>query len=559
MEHKEEKKICQNCKNDFTIEHDDFSFYEKIKTPPPTFCLDCRNQRKYAWRNERNLYRRNCDLCGKSTVTMYHPDSIHKVYCQKCWWSDGWDEKSFGIDFDFTRSFFEQFKELQLKVPRLALLNKNSINSDYTNHSGDNKNLFLSYECFDCENSLHLSQCWNKIKDSIDSNMCTDGGVMLYECVSSNSCYNCQYCLLIKNSIDCYYCFDCINCQNCFLSYNLRNKKYVFENQQLTKEEYSDKINKLKLDSFKTREILKSSWLKIIKEKAIHKYAQIISSVNVTGDVIANSKNCKNVYDAFDSEEVSNSIVVIGKEIMDAHNTGIGISELIYESHAITNSSNIKFSHLSYDNSFIEYCDSVHNSQNLFGCISLKKANYCILNKQYSKEEYIELKEKIIQHMKKTGEYGEFFPSSLSPFGYNETQGQVYMPITKEEALNNNFNWQDDIKIRKGEETIKTEDLLDSILDTKDDITKEVIRCISCDRNFNIVDQELGIYRRLNIPIPRRCPNCRYLERIALRPLRKLWHRSCMNKGCTNEFETSYAPDQSEIIYCEKCYQQEVY
>ena len=54
----------------------------------------------------------------------------------------------------------------------------------------------------------------------------------------------------------------------------------------------------------------------------------------------------------------------------------------------------------------------------------------------------------------------------------------------------------------------------------------------------------------------------------------KLWHRTCMCKGtndkgntvdhghdgkCLNEFETPYAPDRSEIIYCEKCYQKEVY
>ena len=29
-----------------------------------------------------------------------------------------------------------------------------------------------------------------------------------------------------------------------------------------------------------------------------------------------------------------------------------------------------------------------------------------------------------------TGEWGEFFPSSLSPFGYNETVAQEYFPLT---------------------------------------------------------------------------------------------------------------------------------
>ena len=38
MEYKSETKTCQNCKNDFIIEPDDFSFYEKMKVPAPTFC-----------------------------------------------------------------------------------------------------------------------------------------------------------------------------------------------------------------------------------------------------------------------------------------------------------------------------------------------------------------------------------------------------------------------------------------------------------------------------------------------------------------------------------------
>ena len=56
-----EKKICQNCRGEFTLEPDDFSFYEKIKVPPPTFCFDCRLQRKLAFVNERTLFKRKCD------------------------------------------------------------------------------------------------------------------------------------------------------------------------------------------------------------------------------------------------------------------------------------------------------------------------------------------------------------------------------------------------------------------------------------------------------------------------------------------------------------------
>ena len=66
-----EKRTCQNCKKDFTIKSEDFSFYEKIKVPAPTWCPECRMIRRMNFRNERSLYKQNCALCKKSTISMY--------------------------------------------------------------------------------------------------------------------------------------------------------------------------------------------------------------------------------------------------------------------------------------------------------------------------------------------------------------------------------------------------------------------------------------------------------------------------------------------------------
>ncbi|MBU0626695.1 hypothetical protein KKH82_04680 [Patescibacteria group bacterium] len=81
------------------------------------------------------------------------------------------------------------------------------------------------------------------------------------------------------------------------------------------------------------------------------------------------------------------------------------------------------------------YCSCCRNIKDCFGCISLNNAQYCILNKQYTKVEYETLVPKIIEHMTKTEERGEFFPSSISPFGYNETVASEYYHLTKEEAI----------------------------------------------------------------------------------------------------------------------------
>jgi len=482
------------------------------------------------------------------------------------------------MEVDPARPFFDQFKELQSKVPRVALLGKNSVNSEYTNHCADNKNVYLSFDTFYSENSFYLSNCWAPTKDSCDVNLSYSGGEFLYECFHVERSFKCEFCILVEDSINCKYCFDCTNCQDCFLSWNLRNKKYCFLNEQLTKEEYEKELQELDLGSYEERRKLYEKWTDIIREEAVHRYAQIVKSENVSGDVIHNSRNVKNGYYIYDSDNVRYSVIALAKDSMDMFSVGLGATDLVYESHALTDASNVKFCHLSYENAYIEYSDSCHNSQNLFGCIGLRKGEYCILNKQYSKEEYERKKGELIERMKTNGEYGEFFPASLSPFGYNETHGDIYMPMKKEEALRRGFNWQDNVLITKGKGTLSPEEMPDNIKDVPDSISKEALTCVSCERNYNIISPEIEFYKRMNIPVPRLCPDCRYRRRISLRPPRKVWHRKCQCAGtksengvytnttkhqhgegkCPNEFETSYAPERKEIVYCEQCYQNEV-
>jgi hypothetical protein len=562
----QETKACQNCKKGFNIEQEDFNFYEKMKVPAPTLCVECRQQRRYAWRNEKTLYRRNCDLCGKSTVTIYSPNKPHKVYCHTCWWGDGWSAAEYGVDFDFSRPFFEQFRELQLKVPRMALLNKNSVNSEYTNHSGDNKNVYLSYSCFYNENVYYCLWVFYS-RDCVDSSYVYEGGEKLYECINTRKSYKCQFNFLLKDCVNCYYSFDLHGCQDCFLSSNLRNKSYVFKNVQYSREEYLEKVAEYDLGSHQVREKLYKEFLEMIKNQSIHRYIVSERNVNSTGSMLFNSKNAK---DCFDCDVLENSknlyATITVKDSKDLYHVG-GNSELVYEAQGGMGLSNSISCHLCYDNMDISYCDTCQNGKNLFGCISVKKGEYMILNKKYSKEEYLALKEKIIEHMKKTGEYGEFFPLHIAPVSYNETQAQLYMPMSREEVLAKGWPWEDQVPGTFGKETISPELLPDNISQVSESILKEALKCTACSKNYNITPYELSFLKNENIPIPRICPDCRYRRRYSMRPPRKLWQGKCKcdkaghghESVCPNEFETPYALERPEKVYCESCYNKEIY
>ena len=241
---------------------------------------------------------------------------------------------------------------------------------------------------------------------------------------------------------------------------------------------------------------------------------------------------------------------------------GIGAYNISFSSQCYSTISNL---------SYCYYC--VQNSSSLFGCVSLRNKQYCILNKQYTKEEYETLVPKIIQHMNdmpyvdKNGciyKYGEFFPAEMSPIAYNQSFANDFFPFTKEEAEHHGFIWQD-AKNKKFNVTKLGSELPDDAKNVDDNILKEVISCVhagacnhECAGVFKITNQELQFYKKLNIPLPQICQNCRHYARFAWRNPIKLWHRHCMKEGCTNEFETSYAPDRPEIVYCEACYQQEI-
>ena len=589
-----ETRICQNCKKTFVIEPSDFTFYEKIKVPPPTWCPECRMARRMMFRNERSLYKRKCDATGKDIISMYSPDKPFRVYEQKYWWSDNWDPLGWGRDFDWSKPFFEQFRKLMKEVPCNNLsVATNNINSDYVNWETDDKNCYLCFAGNFNENVAYSTRELS-CKDSFDL-LFVDKLERCYENVICQNSYNLFYSQHCDNCIDSWFLYDCRNCQNIFGCTGLRNKQYHIFNKPYSKNEYYKKLNEFNLGSYEAILKIKKEFDRF-KLSYPRKFANLNNTYEVTGDNVIHTKNSKFIFDGM--KEIENSKFVFWglyglKDSYDVLGAG-ATAELIYDSIASGMSgSRILFSVVALGCHSVFYSINCHHSSHLFGCIGLRNKQYCILNKQYTKEEYERLVPKIIEHMNempyidKKGriyKYGEFFPPELSPFAYNETIAQEYFPLTKKQALEQGYPWKEPEE-RNIQFSIPNSQLPDNIKDVKDDIVGQIIECAhqgkcneQCTEVFKIIPQELQFYRKMNLPLPRLCPNCRHYQRLKQRNPLKLWKRKCMCGGststngvykntvshfhgkesCPNEFETTYSPDRPEIVYCEECYLREV-
>ncbi len=519
----------------------------------PTLCPEERQRRRLAWRNERKLYQRKCDCCEKVIISIYDDKAEFPVYCQDCWWSDKWDAKDYGQDFDFSRDFFPQFKDLIKKVPRLSLLSKGSEKSQYTNHCDHCKNSYMTI-CTAFSEDILFSKWVIKCRDCIDCYKIEECE-LCYQVQYSKKTYNCSYCFAADNCVDCMFVRDCKNCKNCFGCINLRHKQYYWFNKKLTKEEYFNKLEKFKSGDNNFVKEAKSFFSEFIIKNPRKSNTIINCENSPKGDFLYNCKNVNLSFDVIESEDAKYCYDMGHiKDAYDAYESAFNC-QLHYETHACNRTVDLMFCNICYDSNDIILNDNSHNSSDLFGCTGIRNAQYCILNKQYTKEEYFKLREKIVEHMKKTGEWGEFFPAKLSPFAYNETVAQEYFPLTQEEAQKQGYKWKEEVinkNYEKLRENFSWANIPDDIDQVEDDICGQILFCERSGKPYKIQKAELRFYRKINLPIPRLHPDERHKDRMALRNPRTLFARKCADCGC--EIQTTFAPERPEKVLCEKCY-----
>lgn len=555
------KKTCTNCGIGFEITNDDLAFLERISPvfadkkfpiPPPGLCPDCRFRERLIWRPELHLHQRKSDKSGKMILSMFAPEAKCTVYEPAEWWKDDWDPMDYGRDFDFSRPFFDQFEELLQSVPIISISEGGNENSDYINSASWNKNCYL------IAGANHNEDCYygnfvNYCKDCVDCSF-IDHCELCYESIDCAHCYNLRYSQNCSNCSDSFFLFGCRGCQNCFGSVNLVEKQYVWLNEQLSKEQYEKKLRDAPINH-RTRIKEGEKFFEQHRLKYPHKYMIGEMNENVTGNAVLRSKNTFDSFDVSDLEDCKYcSWFHQSKNCMDCYAWGFPAEECYMCLEVGEKSNRVLFSCLTYGGLNYLYNFNCRNCSNILGCVSIHRKNYCIFNKQYTKDEYEKLAAKIITHMQKTDEWGKFFPMHICPIAYNQAICQDYFPLTKDEARKLGARWQDEKPSHTSESIIK---LPEAIAETDASICDKILTSASSGKPYKIISQEYKFYQRHNIPLPELSFYERHLARLHKRNPRKLWQRQCAK--CNKKIQTTYAPDRPEIIYCEECYLREVY
>ena len=301
--------------------------------------------------------------------------------------------------------FLKEYRKLQLKTPRLSSFLLNSTNSTYTFNVDQAKNLYLIANSVNCQDCMYG-------RDVYDCSDCTDCNhvkncTLCFGCLNCRNCYNCDFLQDSENCTDCRYGYYLRGCKNCIGCAGLTHKEFHIFNQPYSKDEYFKKIKTL------NDEDIKKGFEKT-KLQTPRINLSVINAENVTGNCIYNSKDICESYDVYDSRDCG--YLLECKKLNDCWDiTVLEGSELCYQVSSSHILNNCNFCYFCLDSSDLEFCECVMASEFCFGCISLHRKKYYILNQPYSKEEYFKITAEIKADLRAKNLYGKMLIPATFP------------------------------------------------------------------------------------------------------------------------------------------------
>jgi hypothetical protein len=547
------------CEGEFKIEKEDIEFLKLLRAPAPNFCPTCRRMRRLIHMGWSQLFKRKCDAPGhnETLISVFSKECPFPVYDYKYFTEDEFDPFAFGVDYQKDKRPMDQLAQLRNKFPMPSFLNRDpsSVNSEYSNGGRDLKNGYYVMACYHVEDAWY-SLMVNKSRNVMDSYTIIDSE-FIYDSVNSDHLYKSSFVYFSSNCTDSMFLFDCRNCQDCFGCVNLRNKRYCVYNEQLTKEQYENFVNSITSFSRKSLNESKEKFWKLVKKLPANG-PRIIASNNVAGIKIVNSRNLFDVIEVDNSENIRHADGGNHhKDSMDFLYSG-GHSSLLYMCTNIgSQSSRVKFS---VSSKFCTECEFIFNSKNLnncFMCFGLQNKSYCVLNKQYSEEEYFKIVDEIKTEMLKRGEYSDGPGLEFSAQSYNFSIGQILYSLTSEQVEKFGGYIAKEPETNVGNmEVLGTNQIPQTITEVTDDILNKAIKCEVTDRPFRIISSELSFLRRMGIPLPTIHPSVRMENRWRISPVGKKYNAICIK--CKNKMETLFDPKDGFNLYCDECYKREV-
>jgi len=547
------EQTCEITQSAFGITEEEIAAYEYFDIPLPTVSPEERCRRQLGFRNSEALFWRNCDQTSEKIFSTFPATSPFPVVDEGYWFSDEFDATSFSQKFDFKRLFVEQLLELWIRVPRPARIVRDSKNVVASHGVRSSEGAYFLFDASGAKNCLYSVGVW-------DSSECVDCYYVrdcseCYESIHCRSSSKLRWCESSARCHDSWFLSNCEDCSHCLFCTNLKGKEYHIFNKPVSPEAYAEAVQERNLGTLAGAEDARGEWAGFLADQPLpHIVGEEVGSS--TGNFLY---DCTSVFDSFECSSSSNVVhchfLHESRDCLDGFGYGPNVSRSIQFVNVSGNASRIINCVECWDEVHdLTYCSYCTQSSNLFCCVGLKGKEYCIFNKQYSKDEYEALKDDITRHLKQRSVWGKFFPANFSGYPYNLSSANVHMPLSKVPAKMLGFTWDDKSEVIKpsqllgsqvlgsggSEEESPFDEIPQRLADAKDSAVSKVYLCEMTGRPFRLTKDELALHRRLGVALPTRAFEQRHQERVLSLSPRKMQMKKSEKSG--RDYRTAF-PD----------------
>lgn len=550
------ERTCALTGEKWMLTEEEIRWYRHFNVPPAKFSPLARMRMLMGFNMGIDVWWNTHPETGESMLSYIHPDSPIKAIPDLEWHArdfSGETEK-----FRADEPFLEQWMKLAKRIPMPALrqyeIPKNTVGvstmgveDSFMVFAFNGKRCSYCYLSFDVEDSYDIAFC-RAIRDSNS----------LLRCIKMFSCHDCVESSECMNSA---FLFDCRNCEFCFGATNQRNKKYLWFNEQLTKEKWEQRVSETDLSSWSTYCEHRDKFLQMLGA-SIWPESFNQKSDACTGEYL---ERCVRVTDGYWLELVSDSLrywlSVNGDSSQVAYCSGASRCSEIYMCAGIVNSQENKFCTTTQQSIDMEYCMQCVNCEHCFGCVGIRNKKFCILNEQYNEADYWKKVDEVKCAMLDRGEYGSFFPAESSPTGFTLSPTMLFAPFTQQELdtlgvpmldpSHGNVISSEQAAPQKRIDPVTIPDRLDEIDPSV--FVKKAIFDAELGRNWSVHEREFEMYKARHLPFPRRHFRMRTKAMLDLvnKPLFDL--RAC--QSCSKPISVAQnTAFPNRTIYCQACY-----
>lgn len=553
------ERTCPLTGEKWNFDAREMDWCRKFDAPPSKYAPRTRMQWLLSFRTAYEIFWNKHAKTGEPILSYIHPDIHIPIISDHEWHTRDIDaEPSLQANYEVAHPVIGQLQRLIERVPMGARRETKNVMNTIGVGMWDVEDCYMVFSTVGVKRSMYTYYCLEGSEDVMQS-VFVQAVQNCFGAARVERAHSCRVALESRDCLSCDFIFDCRNCENCFGATNLRNAKYVFWNEQLSKEEYEKRRAAVDLSC------------RAVFEEQMKRFVQLVELSPFPETFNINSPDCRGEY-LFDCVRTTNSYYM--QSCTDCHyNYGSKNAEnCVYVASSYPGSNcfmsaqmwtvnNCKYSMNCGFSQDLEYCYNCHECQNCFGCVGLKQKKFYMFNKPYAEEEYWKRVDELKCAMLDRGEYGEFFSLEVSPNGVQFSMAAVLYDMNTDEMRRLGGPAYDPdrgavLAPKKGQEMppLNIADVPDCIADVDASVwVGKPFVDMNVNRRWAVVPQELAYLKSHRLPFPREHYSSRLRRQVQMLNLIDTEDATCAS--CQKSLKVHKNKTfKNRKIYCQPCY-----